>query len=283
MLYSGFQTQFSLLNRPPTRPLHDLIIELCMMGVVVILVAVFLVSPSFIFLFISNPDPLYPLLAWLLPSSIVNNYGAFIIVRFILFTIVLVELFRCLTTYLLMALLMVVSVNDMSRRMAYMLSLTGITASRWRKLKTASNKVIQGLKIFNHIQIYFAMIETLYFWELPSVLFFGSILIIFGNYATIKLHSLLEIPLILLPPTTSIGVFIMMISLVPETADVFERSVNFLRQLKASTRSPYGKKAAGALKPYGLKSGPFFMMKNSMRKKLIEVQLLYTINLLLSM
>jgi hypothetical protein len=283
MLYSGFQTQFSLLNRPPTRPLHDLIIELCMMGVVVLSVAVFLVSPSFIFLFISNPDPLYPLLTWLLPSSIVNDFGAFIIVRFILFTIVLVELFRCLTAYLLMALLMVVSVNDMSRRMAYMLSLTGITASRWRKLKTASNKVIQGLKIFNQIQIYFAMNEVLYFWEIPIILTFGSVLVILGNYTTIKLHSYLEMPLILLPPATSIGVFIMTISLVPETADVFEGSANFLRQLKASTRSPYGKKAAGALKPYGLKSGPFFMMKNSMKKTLIEVQLLYTINFLLSM
>jgi hypothetical protein len=188
-----------------------------------------------------------------------------------------------LTTYVLMALLMVVSVNDMSRRMAYMLSLTGITASRWRKLKTASNKVIKGLNIFNQIQIYFAINETLYFWEIPIILTFGSVLMILGNYTTIKLHHFLEIPLILLPPAASISVFIMVISLVPETTDVFEGSVNFLRQLKASTRSPYGKKAAGALKPYGLKSGPFFMMKNTMRKKLIEVQLLYTINLLLSM
>jgi hypothetical protein len=282
MLYTGFQTQFNLLNPPPARPLKDLIIEFCMMGMLVISVIGCLVSPPIFFFFISDPDPFYSLLVWLLPSSIFN-FPVFIIVRYALFAFAMTEVFRCLTAYMFVALLMVVSINDTSKRMAYTLSLTEIKACKWRKLKTVSNKVIQGLKIFNQMQIYFAMNEILYFWQIPIILFFGSILMILGNYTIIKLHSHLELPLILLPPATSIAVLMAMMSLVPETTNVYEGSVNFLRQLKASTRSPYGKKAAGALKPYGLKSGPFFMMKNSMRKKLIEVQLLYTINLLLSM
>jgi hypothetical protein len=91
-----------------------------------------------------------------------------------------------------------------------------------------------------------------------------------------------EIPVVFVAPLSIIAVVVYMISFVPEATGVSEGSSMLVGEIRASARSPYGKELAGGLKPFGIKCDPFFMLRNAVSINIVEIQMLHTINLLIS-
>jgi hypothetical protein len=83
-------------------------------------------------------------------------------------------------------------------------------------------------------------------------------------------------PLYLAGPFLSAAVCVLTVVAVPAATSIFDQSEELLLHLKAATRTRHQKKLVCSLKPFGVQSGPFFMMKNSVRRKIIEMQLYYT-------
>jgi len=131
------------------------------------------------------------------------------------------------------------------------------------------------------IQLYLTVNERFFKPELPIIIFCGSLLAIVCNFATIKLYNKLDLPLYSCFPSFSIIVLVLVVTLVSQASNVYEKCRAYQSQLKYTVRTKIEKSVFRSLKPFGIRC-PLFMCKSSVRTKIIEYQMNYSMTSLIS-
>jgi len=125
--------------------------------------------------------------------------------------------------------------------------------------------------------------ESFYATAIPMIIYCGSMLIVLSNYCTIRLYGIVNPALYSVFPILSVSVMVFNLTVVPEaTKNIHEKSVELHRHVVKLAENKYGRCTVRSLRVFGL-SATFFLMKNNLRRRIIEYQLYYTVNLLLSL
>jgi len=146
---------------------------------------------------------------------------------------------------------------------------------------TVTPVALKTIKIYKMIQLYLTISEPIYSSEIPVLIFGGSLLAILCNFGTIKLYGRVELPLYICQPSLSLFVVVLVLTLVPQANNVFEKCRAYRAILKFTVKSRIEKAVLKSLKPFGMHA-TFFTMKSRVRTKIVECQMYYTMTLLIS-
>jgi hypothetical protein len=216
-----------------------------------------------------NLDPLYPLLLFCLPDVVTHSFLTFTLIRGILLSSLITNAYRIIIFLILLGLIVLVSVNDVLGKMALLV------------LKRRHTGIHRNIAIYKQMQIYFAIIEPLYYVQVPVIILSASIIIVVCNTAVLLLYGVLSLPLYGCFCTGSLIVFLGLITILPEGTSVMDRSCKLIVSYEGNAKSKMTKKLVKSLKPFGIPCGPFFMMENSVRKWIVWWQMDYTVNAVL--
>jgi len=95
------------------------------------------------------------------------------------------------------------------------------------------------------------------------------------------MYDKVELPIYICVANFSVGVIVLVVTLLPQAQNVYENSRAYQAELKFTVKSKVEKTVIKALRPFGI-TCQFFMMKSTVRPKIIEYQLYYTMTLLIS-
>jgi len=221
-------------------------------------------------------DALYPVIESLLPNK--DFLVLKIALRYFVFLLAGTEVFRTTITFVPAAIVMLITLNNSTSRMTQVARYAKRFSWKGFSLSPAAVKTI---KIYKMIQVYLATIKPLYTYEVPVLTFCGSLLAVVCNFGTITMYDKVELPIYICGPSLSIIVIAMIVTLVPQAQNVFENCQAYQKELKFTVRSKVEKAVLRSLKPFGI-TCPFFMVKSCVRPKIVEYQLYYTMNLLIS-
>jgi hypothetical protein len=120
------------------------------------------------------------------------------------------------------------------------------------------------IMIQQQIRIVIELFNESCYYLLPSLLLFGQIMLILGNYATIKMQDTIPMPFYLIMPSVSLIVVVNVAVLFPAASDVYEGSLEFLRSVDLIVgRSKYWRKVWRAERPLRFNFGGYFLAKRS--------------------
>jgi len=238
-------------------------------GIVILLLLV-------VFVVYFGLDALHPITESMLPNK--DYFLLKVALRYFVFLMAATEVFRTAITFLPAAIVMLLTLNNSSSRMAQVAR----HAKRfsWRGF-SCSPSALKTIKIYKMIQVYLTVMKPLYTYLVPILIFCGSLLAVVCNFATIAMYDKLELPLYICTPIASIMVIVMIVTLVPQAQNVFENCRAYQKELRFTVRSKVEKAVLRSLRPFGINC-QFFMMKSCIRPKIIEYQLYYTMTLLIS-
>jgi len=202
-----------------------------------------------------------------------------IVLRYFALYIAGKEIFSTALTYLPMAIVLLMALNS---------STTGIAKIArnskrflWKGF-SVSPAAMKTIKIYKMIQVYLMVIKSLYTYELPILIFCGSLLAVVSNFATLTMYDKVELPLYVCAPSLSIIVIVLIVTLVPQAHNVFENCQAYRKELKITVKSKIEKAVLRSLRPFGIHC-QLFMMRASIRPQIIQYQTNYTMTLLISM
>jgi len=221
-------------------------------------------------------DPFYPVIETLFPKKDLLILKTTI--RYFVLFISTTEVFRAGIIFIPEAIMVVITLNS---------STTKITQLAYQSKRMAwggfslSPVALKTIKIYKMIQLYLTIIKPFCTPELPILIFCGSLLAIVCNFATVKMYDKVELPVYICAPCFSIIVMVLVATLVPQASQVFEKCRAYKAALKFTVRSKTEKSIFRSLQLYGIKC-PYFMCKSSVRTKIVEYQMNYTMTLLIS-
>jgi len=201
-------------------------------------------------------------------------------VRIVLILLLGSELYRVFMTYLFIAIILLVTLNNTLQNLIKCITETSLQRSKIRISRLIL--FMKAVDAFRALEIYFKKNEFAYAATIPIIIYFSSTLIVLSNYCTIKLYGVVFPAEYFMFPAISMCVVIFVLTVVPEATNIHERSLNLHWNVAKLTQTKYGKATVRSLRVFGM-NATFFMMTNSIRQGIIEYQLNYTINLLLSL
>jgi len=110
------------------------------------------------------------------------------------------------------------------------------------------------------------VLDEAYYLVLPFLLGFGEAIFILSSYASIKMHSVIEMPFFLVMPILFVFVVLIIIGLFTPAAQMYEMSNKCLtdrNRLRFVQLNPLLKKQVRAEKPYRVNFGSMFCAKKS--------------------
>ncbi|OXA63920.1 hypothetical protein Fcan01_01219 [Folsomia candida] len=124
--------------------------------------------------------------------------------------------------------------------------------------------------------------QTLCYYTIPPLIFFGVGLVTLTNYGTVRLHDVLPLSLYFILPLTSFlgGVFVVVV--LPLASKVYETASDFISFLRGRCISRYERRLFYSIKVIGIQSGPFHMLDKPSVVTISKSVVDYTIHLLLT-
>jgi len=141
---------------------------------------------------------------------------------------------------------------------------------------------MKAVDAFRAFEVYFRKNECMYATCVPVIIYGGSTLIVLSNYCTIKLYGIVLPPEYFIFPVISFSVVIFLLTVVPEATNIHERSLKLHWSVASLTQPKYGRCVVRSLRVFGM-DATFFMVRNQIKLRIIEYQLYYIVNLLLSL
>jgi len=208
------------------------------------------------------------------------NYNSIIfrIIRAIIAWIGMWQVVSSILLFLLGAMVLAVIVDSSLSTVLWKLS--QIHVNDFYSNKT-SMRLLQVIRNYQAIQIYVNISKPFYRTEAPILLFFGSLLAVLANFVSLKMYHILRFEIYIVAPLISCLVFAMMVTIMPQAGNIFEKCELVLRTTKGKIRSKYAQKILISLKCNGVDAN-FFVVKSSVRTKTVEMQFYYTVNALIS-
>jgi hypothetical protein len=116
---------------------------------------------------------------------------------------------------------------------------------------------------------------------LPFLLLLGVFLIVIGDYGTLKMYSIIEMPWFLGFPGLSLIVKIIIAVLLPQATKIYETADQFRLGLYYITRTKHDKRIARSFRPARINFGSLFFAKKSTKSAYFKTIFDATINSLL--
>ncbi|OXA49637.1 hypothetical protein Fcan01_15399 [Folsomia candida] len=139
------------------------------------------------------------------------------------------------------------------------------------------------LRLYREIQIWNQHTNSSFCYKaIPPLIFFGLVIVIIVNHATIKLFGVLPGIIYPIAPGTSLMAAVLFMTLLPQAARTHANSSRFLASVKNTVIGKYEIKVAHSLRPIGAECGPFGIIRNSWVSKFLETDLNYTFTALLT-
>jgi len=267
---------FAKCKPVPSNQLYFTVLKYSMQFILVSLL--FINSVGGVAIVLLNFDPLRRFVTYLFSNLLTPIQ--LIPIRIIVFWLLGVDFYRTIVTYFLAALIFLVTLNSVLVQLTKHLSETVLQLSKFRIPKLIL--FMKAANAFRATEVYLKKNEFVYSTAIPIVIFSGSTLFVVTSYSTIKLCGIVFPPEYLIFPTLSIVVIIFVLTVVPEATKVYEESLKFHRSVARLSHSKYAKCVSRSLRIFGLHA-TFFVMKDSVKSRIIEFQLYYTVNLLISM
>lgn len=143
---------------------------------------------------------------------------------------------------------------------------------------------IRIVRCYQEFQIWNQHTNTLFCYQaIPPLIFFGIVIVIIVNYATIRLFGVLPGMIYPVAPFTSLVAAVTFMTLLPQAAETHKNSSRFLASVKSHLcERKYDRKVAYSLRPIGARCGPFGIITNKWVSKFLETDLNYTFTALLT-
>jgi len=119
----------------------------------------------------------------------------------------------------------------------------------------------------------------MYKFTIPTFILCWCVLGVVSNCGAIKVYRILPVPKYLLLPLISSLIVMLDVTMVPQCCNVYEKSSTIHGNIAQFTKTRYGRRIVNSLNIFGFETN-VFMMRNSVKKRIIEHQLFYTANLL---
>ncbi|OXA36823.1 hypothetical protein Fcan01_28421 [Folsomia candida] len=131
------------------------------------------------------------------------------------------------------------------------------------EFKTRSNSNSVEIGIYSQFQVWTGYINVEYCYRtVPPLLFCGVCMIICSLHGTIRMYSTLPAVLYPLLPVTARFTLTFQFTLLPQAAEVYEKSVDFVGLVRRGCTGKYERKVAKSLRPVGIRCGPFGMISS---------------------
>jgi len=227
-----------------------------------------------------NLDPVGPSLLKLLSNTNTNHLHNFLLpFRYSIMLSSVLEAFRTGITYISSCIVMMITLNNSISRISQLV-LNPLQVS-WKGF-TVTPVALKTIKIYKMIQLYLNITEPIYSTVMPVMIFCGSLLVVVCNFSTVKFYGKVEFYLYICAPGWSIIEILIVLTLLPQANNIFEKCQAYRAALKFAMKSKMEKTVLKSLKPFGM-SATFFTMKSSLRTKMVEYQMYYTMTLLISL
>ncbi|OXA38673.1 hypothetical protein Fcan01_26566 [Folsomia candida] len=150
-------------------------------------------------------------------------------------------------------------------------------------IKSGTVSKLGILRLYQELQIWNQHTNILFCYKaIPPLLFLGLIIVIFVNYATIKLFGVLPGMIYPAAPASSLGAAVLFMTLLPQAAKTHDNSSLFLASVKNYVIGKYERKVGYSLRPIGARCGPFGIIRYEWVSKFVETDLNYTLTALLT-
>lgn len=242
------------------------LLKLLLWGSVLLVV---LVGPGIVFL---NLDPLNTLLQC---NSRIWNF-ILQLIRILLVYSLATEMLKSAFAFIIVGLIVMQSVSQ-----------GAILLREILKFKTSSSPMVvlcsAEIQLYRELQVWIQYVNAAFCYRsVPPLLFCGVSMTIVAIYGTIRMYVWLPILVYpLLPATTVLGVSFL-ITLLPQAAEGYEKSIEFVDFTRRKCTVKYEKKVAKSLRPNGARCGPFGMISNKWTTRVADSMADSTVTLLLT-
>jgi len=138
-----------------------------------------------------------------------------------------------------------------------------------RRVKTIRKRIPSAEETFN-LHRSFRVLEKFvcesYYYILQLILALGGVLLVFTNYGSIRLHSVLPFPVCTLFPLFSVTNASIVSALFPAASDAHEKSLKYLKRVGlywATRTNKYWERRVKSERAFRFSFGPFFIAKRS--------------------
>jgi len=143
-------------------------------------------------------------------------------------------------------------------------------------------RFIKILQLNSQVKLFEQLANNALYYYLPFLLLFGGFILISSNFACVKFHSKMPMPVFVFMPVLSIFVIIIILTLFPAATKVHDDSCRCLHKLGLlAGKQKYFSKRVKAQRPFRFNFGPLFMAKNSTKTTYLACVIDGTINALL--
>jgi len=130
--------------------------------------------------------------------------------------------------------------------------------------------ILTLLRIHTHCMLTETIANKAYFYFLPSLLFLGGLLLVFANYATVRMQTVIPMPYYMAMPMLSIIITVVILCLFPAAVEVHLNSTKFLKKMDTLVAThKYFSKLVKAQRPFRFNFGSLFMAKKSTQTRFL--------------
>ncbi|OXA36879.1 hypothetical protein Fcan01_28343 [Folsomia candida] len=143
---------------------------------------------------------------------------------------------------------------------------------------------LSEIRIYREFQIWNQQINAAFgYRSVPPLVFCGVCITTCSLYGTIRMYVSLPIFVYPLLPLTTMLSVIFQFTLLPQAAEGFEKSVDFIAFVRRKCNVNYFRKVARSLRPLGLRCGPFGIISNTWTVRIWSTVSDFTVTLLLTL
>jgi hypothetical protein len=148
-------------------------------------------------------------------------------------------------------------------------------------IKSASLKTV--FLAHRQTRIFLLVLNEAHYFSLPILLQFGQCILVLSSYATIKLSDRIPMPFYLCMPFLALYVIVIIMSLFPYAANIYEESSRFLRLAQGSIKlSRYWRKSWRSETALRVQFGQFFYAKRKTKTTFFSCCLNLTLDSILT-
>jgi len=130
--------------------------------------------------------------------------------------------------------------------------------------------ILTLLRIHTHCMLTETIANKAYFYFLPCLLFLGGLLLVFANYATVRMQTVIPMPYYMAMPMMSILITVILMCLFPAGVEVHLNSTKFLKKTDSLVAThKYFSKLVKAQRPFRINFGALFIAKKSTQTRFL--------------
>jgi len=219
-----------------------------------------------------NIDPFGEYLRWLC-SSFQWGKAYAIILRAVCLMAHTGELLWVCATYMMLCLVFLTNFNT------WLSTIQQCLKVRYKRTGNSRDRLfVKASETFRTFAVYFKKTEELYKFPISTLMFCGSALI--TSYISIKHFGAIPFPQCFAAPISSWLILTINVTVIPQAWNIYEKSLKLHHVIAKLTKSKYGKRVVKSFRVFGMNSR-LLVMDNSVKRSMIDFQILYTIDLLL--